>query len=357
MMKVSIIVPIYNAERYLGVCIESILAQSYSNIEAILVNDGSTDRSLSICESYARKDDRIRIINKANSGVSDTRNVGIEAATGEYVCFSDADDYLMPDYIEYLLKLCKQYDADIAYSSEMFTTFHKDQLEQDEVKVLTPELATEAILLYNVPVGVYSKMFRREFLLSKHVRFYSHIFIGEGFNFNTYAFQRANKVVAGKHKIYFYRRDNNESAMTHFNVRKCTMAIQAIEQIRKDLIVKTQKVKLALDYADWHTHCDMFIWMENAHVAYLYPDVYKQCLSYGRRKALIAFQVNGIRTIERLKSPFMIFFPKLLAKLMDIRNKKAMRVSTNRHGGGSAFSCSIAYHCVYQIPMPYRVCA
>jgi len=95
MMKVSIIVPIYNAERYLGECIESILTQSYRNIEAILVNDGSTDCSLSICESYARKDDRIRIINKANSGVSDTRNVGIEAATGEYVCFSDADDYFL----------------------------------------------------------------------------------------------------------------------------------------------------------------------------------------------------------------------------------------------------------------------
>ena len=75
MTKVSIIVPIYNAERYLGKCIESILSQSYKNIEVILVNDGSTDRSLSICESYAKKDDRIRIVNKANSGVRDRKSV------------------------------------------------------------------------------------------------------------------------------------------------------------------------------------------------------------------------------------------------------------------------------------------
>lgn len=356
MTKVSIIVPIYNAERYLGECIASILTQSYKDIEVILVNDGSIDGSLSICESYAKTDDRIIIINKANSGVSETRNVGIEAATGEYVCFSDADDYLMPDYVEYLLKLCKLYDADIAYSSEMFTTFHKEQIEQDEVRILTPELATEAILLYNAPVGVYSKMFRRDFLLSKHIRFYSNIFIGEGFNFNTYAFQRANKVVAGKRKIYFYRRDNNESAMTHFNVRKCTMAIEAITQIRKDLMIKTKRVKLALDYADWHTHCDMFIWMANAHVAHLYPNVYKECLSYGREKAIVALRVKGIRIIERLKSPFMMLCPKLLAKIMDSRNRKTMRLSIKIHGG-STFSDNIAHLCVYQTLTPYRVCA
>lgn len=333
-MKVSIIVPIYNAERYLSKCIESILAQSYKEIEVILVNDGSTDNSLSTCKRYAITDERIKIIDKENSGVSDTRNVGIEAATGEYICFSDADDYLMPDYVEYLLKLCKQNDADIAYSSEMFTTFHKEQIEQDCVRILTPELATEAILLYNVPVGVYCKIFKRDFLISNYIRFYSDIFIGEGFNFNTYAFQRANKIVAGKRKIYFYRRDNNESAMTHFNVRKCTMAIEAIAQIRKDLIINTKRVKLALDYADWHTHCDMFIWMENAHVAHLYPSVYKDCLSYGRNKAFVAFKVKGIRTIERLKSPIMMLCPKLLAKIMDIRNRKAMRLSIKNIGGG-----------------------
>lgn len=334
MTKVSIIVPVYNAEKFLSKCIESIIGQSYLNLEVLLVNDGSTDKSLHICEKYSAKDARIRIINKTNSGVSSTRNVGIESATGDYICFSDADDYLMPDYVEYLLGLCLKYNADISYSSEMFTTFHKEQITHDEVKVLTPELATESILLYNVPVGVYSKMFRRKFLISNYIRFYPNIYIGEGFNFNTFAFQRANKVVAGKHKIYFYRRDNSESAMTHFNVNKCTMAIKAIEQIRKDLIIKTKRVKQALDYADWHTHCDMFIWMENAHVSNKYHNVYKQCLSYGRKKAFIAFKVKGIRTIEKLKSPFMMFCPKLLAMIMDIRNKRASSLDKG-NGGGS----------------------
>lgn len=325
MTKVSIIVPVYNAEKYLRQCVDSILKQTYKNLDVVLVNDGSTDKSKSICDEYAEGDSRVRVVDKANSGVSDTRNVGIDTAIGEYICFSDADDYLMPDYVEYLMKLAESNDADVAYSSEMFTTFHKEQIANDHVKILTPEEATEAILLYNVPVGVYSKIFKKKFLDDNKVRFEPNIFIGEGFNFNTYAFQRANKVIAGKHKIYFYRRDNNESAMTHFNINKCTMAVKAIDNIRKNLIIKTHRIQLALDYADWHTHCDMFIWMTNAHVSRMFPQVYKEYLSYGRRNAIIAFKVNGIRKIEKMKAPFMMFCPTLLAKIMDIRNKKVSK--------------------------------
>lgn len=333
MSKVSVIVPVYNAEKYLGECIESIIHQTHKDLEIILVNDGSTDNSKAICDDYALKDGRIKVINKPNTGVSSTRNAGIDASIGDYICFSDADDYLMPDYVEYLLALATDHAADIAYSSEMFTTFHSQQMSNDEIKILTPEDATEAILLYNVPVGVYSKIFKREFLNRNNIRFIPEVFIGEGFNFNTYAFQRANKVIAGKHKVYFYRRDNSDSAMTHFNIKKCVMAIKAISLIRKNLAIKTSRVEKALDYADWHTHCDMFIWMENAHVKKQFPKEYKEYLAYGRRKAIIAFKVKGIRTIERLKSPFMIFCPKLLAKIMEVRNKKAMRTGTKNHGG------------------------
>ena len=91
--KVSIIIPVYNAERYLRKCLESIVSQTYINWELILVNDGSTDTSGKICEEYAEKDARVRVYNKSNTGVSDSRNLGIKESTGKYLVFVDADDY------------------------------------------------------------------------------------------------------------------------------------------------------------------------------------------------------------------------------------------------------------------------
>ena len=109
--KVSIIVPIFNSENYLEKCINSIINQRYKDIEVILINDGSTDSSLDICKQYAVKDKRIKIINKANTGVSNSRNVGINNAKGKYIFFIDSDDYLELDCIQKLIKKQKSDDV------------------------------------------------------------------------------------------------------------------------------------------------------------------------------------------------------------------------------------------------------
>lgn len=111
---ISIIVPVYNVEKYLGKCIESILAQTYKNIEVILVDDGAKDKSGEICDEYAKKDDRIRVIHKENGGQSDARNVGIKAAEGEYLGFIDADDYIDSDMYELLYSLAEKHGAEIS---------------------------------------------------------------------------------------------------------------------------------------------------------------------------------------------------------------------------------------------------
>ena len=111
--KVSIIIPIYNCAEYISDCIESIIHQSYSNIEIIIVNDGSSDDSLSICKKYEKKDDRIIIINNKNNGVSYSRNCGIKKSSGEYICFIDADDWIHKNYIEKLVD-CIKNNNDIA---------------------------------------------------------------------------------------------------------------------------------------------------------------------------------------------------------------------------------------------------
>lgn len=112
--KISIIVPIYNVELYLEKCLNSIINQTYTNIEIILVNDGSQDRCGEICEQYAQKDSRIKVIHKENGGLSDARNRGIEFATGKYIGFVDSDDYIASDMYEYLYKLIKEENADVS---------------------------------------------------------------------------------------------------------------------------------------------------------------------------------------------------------------------------------------------------
>ena len=110
---ISIIVPVYNVEKYIVRCLESILSQTYKNIEVIIVNDGSVDKSGEICERYAKKDNRIKLINKSNGGLSDARNKGIDQANGIYITFVDSDDYISQNYVEILYKLIKENNADI----------------------------------------------------------------------------------------------------------------------------------------------------------------------------------------------------------------------------------------------------
>lgn len=113
-MKLSIIVPIYNVEAYLCRCVESILSQTFSDFELILVDDGSPDACPQICDEYARKDPRVRVIHKKNGGLSDARNAGIEIAKGEYIGFVDSDDTISPDMYQRLITLLETYHADIA---------------------------------------------------------------------------------------------------------------------------------------------------------------------------------------------------------------------------------------------------
>lgn len=111
---ISIIVPVYNVEPYVSKCLESILRQTYQNIEIIIIDDGSTDGGSDICDAYAHKDKRIKVIHQSNEGVSGARNVGLRIAKGEFIGFVDSDDWIEADMYEYLLQNIQQQDADIA---------------------------------------------------------------------------------------------------------------------------------------------------------------------------------------------------------------------------------------------------
>ena len=124
---VSVIIPAYNAEKYLGFCLDTVIAQTHKKLEIIVINDGSKDNTGKICDEYAEKDSRVRVIHQENHGVAFTRNVGLDEATGEYIAFIDSDDYVKSNYIEVLLKTCTENCSNITickstdtYKRELF---------------------------------------------------------------------------------------------------------------------------------------------------------------------------------------------------------------------------------------------
>lgn len=322
---ISIIVPIYNTEKYLADCIESIRNQTHKKIEIILVNDGSTDRSKEIIENFQKKDFRIKAFHRENAGVSATRNFGIDVATGEYICFSDADDKLESNYVDYLLHLAVDNGAEMSTTRNFHNSFRKLKNTNDKLEIQTPEEATCDLLHYKHMIGVYCKMIKRSFLNKNNIRFMPDIFIGEGFNFTMDCFQRINKLAIGHQSVYFYRRDNEASAMSHFNIRKVENAILAMHRMYDRLIIRSPKILRAWKFATWHTYSDMWIFMVRGNAKKQFPHLYKQYLQYTRQNAIYGL-VAPICIREKIRALTLMCIPSIYPYLMEKRqaqlNKK-----------------------------------
>ena len=259
--KISVIVPVYNVEQYLERCVESIINQTYKNLEIILVDDGSTDNSGKLCDELAKKDNRIKVIHKENAGVSEARNSGIQKATGEYLCFVDADDFVMNDYIKYLHKLIAINCSDIAVCAKMFSNFNEKQASDEAIETLDGENAVIRILNYRMPIGVYSRIFKKDLIKNNKIKFLKDIYMGEGFNFNVACFQKAKKVIISNYKVYYYRRDNATSATTNFSIKKCENSLYAMKVMNDNLQIRTNHVMNSWKYAIWRTYTDAFDYM------------------------------------------------------------------------------------------------
>jgi len=322
-IKVSIILPVYNVENFLGICIESVIRQTYQNLEIILVDDGSTDKSGEICDGYSSRDKRIWVIHKENEGVSTARNVGVKHAMGDYICFADSDDILEEDYVSYLLGMALDNGVDVAVTTDFFTTFGGKQIAHDRVILVNGEDAAAAILYYHIPIGCYCKMFKRSFLIDNGILFYPDVYIGEGFNFNVLAFCKADQVAIGRRKVYCYRRDNTSSVMTDFKLHKAEMAIKAIEIIRNNLQIRSSRLLAACEYADWHTKGDMYNWMVLAKAQRQNPDLYRQCYKKIRSYAFTAI-FAPVNKKERFRAVVQFVHPRLLAFMLEIRRWKSL---------------------------------
>lgn len=232
--SVSIIIPVYNTERFLKCCLDSVMRQTYPHLEILLIDDGSTDESGQICEEYASADPRIHVIHQKNGGLSDARNKGIALATGDYLAFVDSDDYIHERYIELLLEACTKEGCDAGIANYQKVT-------SDTCRCAVPDLIPQEILtnvqanmrIYDYPYYIrtstaWGKLFRRN--LFHKIRFpKGRIHEDEATTYQLlYA---ANQVVYIDAAIYYYRQNPNGIMLSGYSERN----LQYFDAIRERL--------------------------------------------------------------------------------------------------------------------------
>lgn len=228
MCEVSVIIPVYNAEPFLRKCIESVQAQSVPVSEILLVNDGSTDGSLDICNAYASQDSRIRVIDKPNGGVSEARNVGIDATSGKYLMFLDADDWLDPTAVESCLPYVSHYDI-VRFSANL--VYHDRSEKYDLGCGETLDDIIGMIVSRKTIVGCCGALFRRE--LFENIRFDSSFAVGEDWLVTAQLAARSRNIkLLPDNYSYFYNKMNERSCTTNMNPDKMVDQFKVLLLIR-----------------------------------------------------------------------------------------------------------------------------
>ena len=225
-VKISVIVPVYNVEKWLNMCIDSILAQSYKNLEIILVNDGSTDKSKDICDSYSKKDNRVRVLNIKNSGQSVARNIGLKEAKGDYILFIDSDDYISDKaIIEKFINILDSNNYDFIYTSycrfedgneEKITEILPISLTNDEIKNKEgKDILVDLLNKNSFHHAPYLKVCRKEFILNNKL-FFREGYYHEDAEWTFKVFYYAKKIFIYD-KPWYMRRMRENSTITSRN--------------------------------------------------------------------------------------------------------------------------------------------
>ncbi len=276
MVKVSIIIPIYNSEKYLESCLKSVKNQTFKEIEVIMINDGSTDESINICKSFCDKDRRFRLLNKENTGVSDCRNIGIKLAKADYIMFVDADDWLENNAVDVSYNNIKEANADLCQFNYYFaisennyiqnTHYYKpkeifEEKEMDILKctVLSPDFEEKQT---NRKIGkikaCWGKIYLRKMLIENKIEFNTSLKIHEDTLFNLQTFQKSKKIIFIDEFLYYYRK--NESSITN---RYCPGKIKenqlVIDKINNVLNEDNKIVQKAKNYLFFELFCNYII--------------------------------------------------------------------------------------------------
>lgn len=241
MAKISVIVPVYKVEEYIDTCVNSIINQTFDDLEIILVDDGSPDRCGEICDQYAEKDSRIKVIHKANGGLSDARNVGFEASSGEYISFIDSDDYIQPTMLQKLYEACLNHDLKMA-GCDFFYIFDNSDDVISGSSGLTEVISAEEFFLRVIDtqkfleMTAWNKLYHRS-LFESGVRYpKGKLFEDQG---TTYRFVFQNEKIAHiSEPLYAYRKQRagaitSQNYSTRENDR-IEMTSQMVDYVKKN---------------------------------------------------------------------------------------------------------------------------
>lgn len=222
--KISVIVPVYNAEKYLRRCIDSILAQTFTDFELLLIDDGSKDKSGEICDEYAKKDNRIKVYHKANEGISATREYGISKANGEYIQFVDSDDWITNEMLELMYYKAMSLNADIVGCN--FIEVYKDHNNVVRTYYQSSDEFVRAIISSDWGV-LWKLLTKKELYIKNNIHFPIGINGGEDYFVCVKLFVFASKVISIDKALYYYNRMNESSLMNNITKTKIQYQIDA----------------------------------------------------------------------------------------------------------------------------------
>ena len=267
---VSVIVPIYKVEKYLDRCVDSLVRQTYPNLEIILVDDGSPDRCPEICDQWARKDGRICVIHKPNGGVSSARNAGLETSSGEWVFFVDSDDFLPENALECLMQRHQKNHADLICGSFhiMKSRNRSDSKTYKEAVLLRQDFANQLPFLMNelYPTSC-GKLFKTQIIKEQKLSFPQGIPLGEDATFHYRYLSHTSSVITTEQCVYHYDRTREDSATKKYYEDQISLEthlfavekefLQSVEGNHTDVIKELEKTHFAAcvqNYALYETN-------------------------------------------------------------------------------------------------------
>ena len=250
MKKVSIIVPVYNVEKYIEKTILSLVNQDYKNIEIILIDDGSNDCSAMILEQAKDIDKRIIVLHQTNKGVSAARNLGLSVATGEFVMFVDGDDYVEHNYVSYFLDKIVNYSCRTCFNRSNYSNDLHSGSRKKAAKILDSLKAAELIYLGFIFVAVWNKIYDLNVIRDNKIIFDESIWYGEGMLFNMHYLQYVDKVLIVDYDLY-HQVSNPNSAMRRFSLESNYCGIQSLNLQKPLFKTWNHRLEKAWNYHRW----------------------------------------------------------------------------------------------------------
>ena len=312
-MKYSVIIPVYNVENYLSRCIDSLLAQNYVDLEILLIDNGSKDQSGQICEDYAAQFSNITAYHIPNKGVGSARNFGLSKAKGEFICFMDADDYLVGNlFSDVESQLDSQLDL-LVFS--YYNSIEKNLSEIDRsAKILPTEgkkdksdfiALFQELWLTDMMYTVWNKIYRKEFLEEHQIVFESYE-LGEDVRFNLNVYQHVNAVLLVKSCYYVYISGRIDSAMGQYNPNRMNYQLEELGKVDQLMI-------------SWNSHDDQFIDQIKARILMSnIQNVSKQKMSLSKKRHYVEVLCRNQEMIALLKKATSPLHP-LVRRLLHFR--------------------------------------